>query len=259
MFRDIFQHIGNLARHISRRAMLLTGVAALTLLTYCGVQRGENLDSAAEPPATLPSDPPAGMKAVYDLVADSQVVLEGATNISDWSSSSSKASARVMLVVDASTVRTIFDKLQSGKLAGDSLRLPPGRPAIAELSVSVMSLRGNSQGMDRDMHSALKASQFPSIQYRLENVKDAQVRQDPSTGKPEILLHVVGVLTVAGVQRTLATELTIQRDTNQHYLVNARTPMRMTDFKVTPPTALFGLVLAQDSLVVIFNLDFTLH
>jgi len=259
MRRGILQSTGNLARHISRRTILLTGVAALMLLTYCGVQKGENLDSADVPPATLPSDPPAGTKAVYDLATDSQVILEGATNISDWSSSSSQASARVMLDVDDSAVRTIFDKLQSGKLAGDSLRLPPGQPAIAELSVSVMSLHGDSRGMDRDMHSALKASQFPSIQYRLEKLTDAQARPDPATGKPEILLHVVGVLTVAGVQRTLATELTIQRDTNQHYLVNARTPMRMTDFQVTPPTALFGLIHAQDSLFVIFNLNFALH
>jgi hydrogenase maturation factor len=242
-----------------RRVVLLTGVSALALLTYCGVQKGENLNSAVElpPPTTIPWDEPAGKMTVYDLAADSQVALEGATNISDWSSSSSQARARVILDVDDSAMRTILDKLQTGKPASDPMRLPLGRPAIAELSVPVMSMRGNSQGMDRDMHLALKASQFPFIQYRLEKVQDAQVRQDTSSGKPEILLHVIGVLTVAGVQRTLATELTIQRDAGQHYLVHARTPIKMTDFGVTPPDALFGLIHARDSLSVIFNLDFT--
>jgi hypothetical protein len=256
MFRGILQHAGNLARFTSRRIVLLTGVAALTLLTYCGVQKGENPDSGRELPATVPSEAPAGTMAVYDLATDSQVDLEGATDVSDWSSRSSQARARVALDVDDSAVRTIFDKLQTGRLAADSLRLPLGRPAVAELSVPVISLRGNSQGMDRDMYSALKAGQCPFIQYRLEKVQDAQVRQDPSTAKTEIILHVTGVLTVAGVQRPLATELTIQEDTSQHYLVHARSVIQMTDFKVTPPTALFGLIRAQDSLSVIFNLDF---
>ena len=70
-----------------------------------------------------------------------------------------------MLDVDDSVVRTIFDRLETGKFAKDPLRLPLEHPAIAELSVPVMSLRGNSQGMDRDMHSALKAGQYPFIQY----------------------------------------------------------------------------------------------
>ena len=70
------------------------------------------------------------------------------------------------------------------------------------------------------------------------------------------MLHVIGTLTVAGVQRALATELTIQRDAGQHYLVHARTLIQMTDFKVTPPSALFGIIRAHDSLSVIFNLVF---
>src|SRR5580658_9871744 len=122
MFRGILQHAGNLARFTSRRMMLLTGVAALTLLTYCGVQKEENLDSEGEPPETVSPNESAGTITIYDLATDSQVVLEGATDISDWSSRSSQARARVALDVDNSAVRTIFDRLQSGKLATDSLR-----------------------------------------------------------------------------------------------------------------------------------------
>jgi hypothetical protein len=256
MLHGILQHAANLARFTSRRMMLPAAVAALGLLTYCGVQKGENLDSDREPPATAPSNNPAGTMLVYHLSPDSQVVLEGATDISNWSSRSSQARARVALDVDNSAVRAIFDRLESGKFAHDPLRLPLEHPAIAELSVPVTSLHGSSQGMDRDLHSALKAEQYPFIQYRLEKIQDAQVRQDPSTAKPEIILHAIGSLTVAGVQQPLATELTIQRDAGQHYLVHAQNVIQMTEFKVTPPTALFGLIRAQDSLSVIFNLDF---
>lgn len=258
MFHVILQIAAGFARFPSRGMMLATGVMGLALLTYCGVQSGGNSISVRElsPPTTVPSDDPPGPTAVYDLAAGSQVVLQGATNVCNWSCSSSQARARVMLNADNSALRTLFDKLQAGQISADQLRLSPDRPAIAELSVPVTSLHGDSQGMDRDMRSALKAPQYPLIQYRLEKVEDAQVRQDPITGKPAFVLRVIGVLTVAGVQRTLATDLSIQRDAGQHYLVHAQIPIRMTDFGVTPPTALFDLIRAQDSLSVIFDLDF---
>jgi len=240
--------------------MLLTGVMGLALVTYCGVAKDKNSDPALDwsPPATIPSDNPPGPRAVYDLAAGSQVLLQGAINVGAWSSRSSQARARAVLNLDDSVLRTLFDKLQAGQISADQLQLSPGLRAIAELSVPVMSLHGDSQGMDRDMYSALKAPQYPSIQYRLEKAQDAQVRQDPTTGKPAFLLRVTGALTVAGVQRTLATELTIERDASQHYLVHAQIPIRMTDFGVTPPTALLGLIRARDSLSVIFDLDFVL-
>jgi polyisoprenoid-binding protein YceI len=90
----------------------------------------------------------------------------------------------------------------------------------------------------------------------LDQVQDVQVRQDPKTGMPAFVLRVTGTLTVAGVPRTLTTDLTVQQDADRHYHVQARTPILMTDFAVTPPSAFFGLVRAQDALAVIFNLDF---
>ena len=232
----------------------------LALLTYCDVQNGESFDSAVKLPP-LPAFTPENTSeptAVYDLAPGSHVLLEGATNLSAWTSSSSQARARVVLHIDDSDLRALFDKLQAGKLSADELRIPFDRLATAELSVPVASLQGSSRGMNSDMHSALKSQQYPLIQYHLEKVQDAQTRQDPTTGKPQILLQLTGVLTVAGVERTLVTALSIRRDAGQNYLVHAQTPIQMTDFGVTPPTALFGLIRAQNSMSVIFDLDFVL-
>jgi hypothetical protein len=38
------------------------------------------------------------------------------------------------------------------------------------------------------------------------------------------------------------------------FALHARLPLRMTDFRITPPTALFGMVKAKDDLVVQFDL-----
>jgi hypothetical protein len=62
MFRGILKRASHWVRYMPRRVVLLTGVSALALLTYCGVQKGENLNSAVElpPPTTIPWDEPAG-------------------------------------------------------------------------------------------------------------------------------------------------------------------------------------------------------
>lgn len=254
----ISQHAGGLARYSPGRTTSLIGVIGLMLLAYCSVQKDGTADPARgiSPLATVPSDVALGPGAVYDLAAGSQVLLQGTINVGTWSSQSSQARARVQVNLDDSTLRTLFDKLHAGQISGDQLRLSPDRHAIAELSVPVMSLHGDSQGMDRDMYSALKARQYPWIEFQLEKVQDVQLRQGPTNGKRSFLLGVTGTLTVAGVQRTLATGLTIQRDAGQHYLVHAQIPIRMSDFGVTPPTAFLGLIRARDSLSVNFDLDF---
>ena len=243
-----------------RRMVLLGCVMGLALLTYCDVQNSRSLDSTGKLPPlpSVASQNPSEPIAVYDLAPASHVLLEGASNLSAWTSSSSQARARIVLHINDSDLRAVFDKLQAGKLSADELRVPFGRLATAELSVPVSSLQGSSRGMNSDMHSALKSQQYPLIQYRLEKAQDAQIRQDPTTGKPQILLKVTGVLTVAGVERMLVTALSIRQGAGQNYLVHAQTPIQMTDFGVTPPSAVFGLIRAQNSMSVIFDLDFVL-
>jgi len=259
MHRSILYNASGAARRPSSRMMLTIGLTGLAMLTYCDVQKDTNSNPAPEflAPATFPSVDSSGPTTMYALATGSEVILQGTTSVGSWSSQSSQALAQIVLSVDASAVPALFDQLQAGKLSTDQLRLFPGRLGIAELSVPVMSLQGDSQGMDHDMQSALKAGQYPSIQYRLEKVQDAQVRQDPTNGKPELVLYVLGALTVAGVQQTLVTDLTIQRDAGGHYLVAAQNPIAMTNFGVTAPTALFGLIRARDVLSVIFSLDFS--
>ena len=145
----------------------------------------------------------------------------GTTSIGSWSSSSSDLQVRLVLFTDRAEVRRLFDEIDTGRLAADHLTLPTSRPPIARLAVPVMSLRGSSAGMDRDLHSALKASEYPKIEYDLGRVKDVEIKRDPSTRDPQLVLHAVGTLSVAGVRRDLATNMTIRRDANRHYLVSA--------------------------------------
>ena len=126
---------------------------------------------------------------------------------------------------------------------------------VAEIAVPVMSLHGDSFGMDRDMQKALNAAQHPVIKYVLQNLQHATVQQDPKSRQAEIDLSVSGKLQVAGVERPIVMDVIVKRDSRRHFLAHAQTPMLMSDFGVTPPGGLFGLIKASDKFLVIFDLD----
>jgi hypothetical protein len=241
----------------TRGLLLLPGIICLASLTYCGLHSESAVPNQKSlTPNSFPADPPSRDAAVFDLTVGSDVVLRGTTTLGPWSSISRDPQARLVLFTDGAEIQKLFDEIDTGRLRADHLTLRMNHPPIAKLAVPVMSLRGSSEGMDRDMHSALKASEHPRIEYDLRNVQDAEIDRDPKTSEPQVVLHAIGTLSVAGVQRNLATALTIQRLASRRYRVLAETQMRMTDFDVTPPTALFGLIRADNSVAVIFKLEF---
>lgn len=106
--------------------------------------------------------------------------------------------------------------------------------------------------MNRDLRDALKSEQFPEIIFMFDSAELLGFPEDEDDDAFEILVR--GSLTVAGNKRD------VQFTTKAYYVeVNkvraiGKTTIRMTDFDVTPPTALMGLIQANDELTVNFDL-----
>lgn len=105
--------------------------------------------------------------------------------------------------------------------------------------------------MNRDLRDALKSDQFPEIIFMFNS---AEIIEAPSDNDDPFELLVNGSLTVAGNTKNISF-------TTRAYYINSskvravgHTTIRMTDFDVTPPTALMGLVQARDELTVKFDL-----
>jgi polyisoprenoid-binding protein YceI len=105
--------------------------------------------------------------------------------------------------------------------------------------------------MNRDLQDALRSKDFPEITFLFDS---ADMIGFPETNDGAFEINVKGTLTVAGNTRD------IQFITRAYYLEPARvraigkTTIRMSDFDVEPPTALMGLVKADDELTVSFDL-----
>jgi polyisoprenoid-binding protein YceI len=199
----------------------------------------------------------------FDFVPDSasRVELQGTTNISSWSSKSSDIHGSVVLDTNAAELSALFNRIQfaapddANPINPDLLKISFRSPVIAEISVPILSLHGDSAGMDRDMQNALKAAQHPAIEYTFQQVQQASLQWDSPDHPPGLNLSVVGKLSVAGVWRTITMDVIVKRDSRGHFIARAQTTILMTDFGVTPPVALLGLIKAADKVDVIFDLD----
>ncbi len=254
----------------------MTGVLGVALLTYCGVQTGGNSGHARESrlPATVPSDDPPGQTAVCDPAAgvrggqlqyipasDSHAELQGTATIGSWRSDSDDIHGQVILHADAGALDALFDRIQAPASNAQSggrllpLTFPVHGPPIGDISLPAMSLRGGSSGMDRDMHNALKAAQHPVIEFVYQQLRQATVQWGGPDRLGRLNLRIVGTLAMAGVVRPVAMDLIVSRDAQRHIHVQAQTLLLMSDFGVTPPVALFGLIKADNQVRVIFDLD----
>ncbi len=105
--------------------------------------------------------------------------------------------------------------------------------------------------MNRDLQQALKSDEFPEIVFMFDN---ATMLNGPQEDEDAFEIEVHGSLTVAGNTRN------IRFVTRAYYLEHDKvraignTKIKMSDFDVEPPTALMGLVKADDELKVNFDL-----
>lgn len=105
--------------------------------------------------------------------------------------------------------------------------------------------------MDHDMYKALKASQYPDIHYILQDVR---LLADSVATDSSICVETRGKLTVAGETNEIEMPVRITRIGKNKYLIRGSKLLSMHDYGIKPPTALWGLIRANDKLTVHFRL-----
>ncbi len=113
-----------------------------------------------------------------------------------------------------------------------------------ELRVPVSAIRCGNRQMERDLRRSLRADEYPDIEFRLGALPPIP------PGRERFTATIHGVLSLAGASKDVALRVDAERLDVARYRLSARLPLRMTDFAITPPTALFGMIRARDELVV---------
>jgi hypothetical protein len=130
----------------------------------------------------------------------------------------------------------------------DSLRpFPMGAIAGFELVVPVKGLKSGKSGLDKNMHGALKAKEFPEIVYRLSHLTAAK---DPAG---VFHMKTVGTLTVAGREKDVTVEGVV-RVRDGGFQIQGRQKLLMTDFGVKPPVMMMGTIRTKNEVTIHYDI-----
>ena len=166
------------------------------------------------------------------VTPDSKLWVEGTSNIHGWSCKATEMDAAIEL--DPATALIVA---------------PPKALKRVHVKVPVKSLKCGHDAMDNNLYKALNADDAPDISYILATFEAA-----PGDGKDTFLLHTVGTLTIAGKQNKVAMDVTATRMADGTVLAKGVVPIKMTDFGIKPPTAIFGRLKTGDEVKVNFEL-----
>ncbi len=107
---------------------------------------------------------------------------------------------------------------------------------------------GRGSSMNNKILTAFNAAENPYITY--QQTAPAQVQQN--AGSPNLTVTSTGNLSMAGVQKTINVSVQGQVENGQVIFKGSK-PLKITDYAMTPPSAMFGQIKTHDDVVVHFE------
>lgn len=165
-----------------------------------------------------------------DLRSDaSNVWVEGTSSRSDWTVYATEVEGSVALTDEGG--QTGVDRVQ--------VRIPSAQLESRKSTI-----------MDRLMRDALMASDHPMIEFEMAEPVIGQAG-DGGT----ISFDTRGSLTLAGQTDQVVMTVTGTRLEDGSMRFTGSHPIKMTDYGITPPTAMFGALRTGDDVVVHFDVQ----
>lgn len=184
----------------------------------------------------------------------STLVLNGTSNVASWRCTGTTMSGEAVIAAPLTKVNEVIDRVEDGNIGAWMTNPAAGQfpPPAFRLTIPVDALRcTGGKPMERDLMNTLKASRFPAIEFRLDGLR-AGIEHDLDARLYRT--SIGGQLALAGVTRALTVPVSAERVSRTTFRLRAELPVKMSDFAIAPPTALFGLIHANDGLVVRFDL-----
>jgi polyisoprenoid-binding protein YceI len=160
-----------------------------------------------------------------------RITVAGTSNIHEYTASTTAVRVTRVELANGVAGTTFWDDI-----------VKPGALEAFDIAIPAAKLTSPKEGLDKNMHKALKVQEHPEITFRL-------ARLEPGAGGA---LKAVGMLRIAGVEREVAMKLTTQR-TEAGLVVKGELPLLMTDYGITPPKAMLGMLKTDPKVTVTFE------
>lgn len=164
----------------------------------------------------------------YSLnTSDSELIVFGTSNVHDWEIVTNEQSG-------------VIDLIYSNGLEINKLKIV----------IPAESLKSGKGGMDKNTYKALKTDKFKNITFSL-----IEIESFTHLGNLKYKVKATGNLTISGVTKNVAIDFNLNINNNTIHIEGEKS-IKMTDFNVEPPTALFGSITTGDEIKIKFNTKF---
>jgi polyisoprenoid-binding protein YceI len=170
--------------------------------------------------------------------AGSKVKIDGTSTVHEWTVESSIIGGYLEL---------------DPAMVADPQKAAPGKvKANVTVSIPARQLKSGTKAMDNVMHDALKAQQFPRIQYHLTELV---LKETPKAANDPLRFDSKGELTVSGVTNKISMPVTMERVEPAKLKTSGSTSVKMTSFGIKPPApkVALGLISTGDDVKISFE------
>lgn len=157
------------------------------------------------------------------------VLVDGTSNIHDWTMKAESFGGTLTAEFDEGSLEEI-EKLQ--------------------FSVEAESLKSGKGGMDKNAYEALNTNKYKKISYTLNNVKSIE-----KISEGNFKVKTTGTLEIAGKQKQIPLNFNLSAKGSELILTGDYS-LKMTDYGVEPPTAVFGTIKTGDTVKIKFETHF---
>ncbi len=151
--------------------------------------------------------------------------VHGTSNVRDWDMKPNKVSG-VLTLNNSEEISTI------------------------SLEIVVNSLKSGNRIMDGKTYGAFDDKKNPNITFQLIDISPSKLSYKDS----EVTL--TGNLTMAGQTRKISFKAICKITEEGGYQLKGSVPLKMTDFKMKPPTAMLGTMKTGDAVTIKFDVTF---
>lgn len=173
---------------------------------------------------------PVCAQNIYTINDLAIIKIEGTSTMHDWEMKTSKVTGKAGFILDGNEIK-----------------------GIKSLNVTIPSesLKSGKGAMDKNAYKALKTDDFKEIAFALTNV--SKIEKSGS----RFDLTCEGRLTIVGTTKDVQLTVTVVPKGNGDIQCTGETAIKMTDYKVDPPSFMFGSVKTGDQLEMTFDVTFT--
>jgi polyisoprenoid-binding protein YceI len=182
--------------------------------------------------ALMPSGHNVTASAGPLALSSARISIEGTSNIHAFTASTSTLYVTALEIAGTASADILDQVRQPGALKAFAVSIP---------AAGLTSAKGD---IDKNMHKALKVQEHRDIRFRLGTLEGT-----------DTAYRARGWLTIAGVEKEVSLDLRMER-TGTALAVSGTTDLLMTDYGITPPKAMLGMLKTNPKVQIRIELEF---